>query len=454
MRVGKALRNCDYAVLIITCSFLAKSWPRQELRILLAREINEHRSIIIPVFHGIDNTELVDEFQLLLDRLRITFRGDLSEVTRLIQAALRTSQNTSSVDNHPKTRTVISQLVTQANYDDDLNFLLSNAENSIDQERLQREIEKEGKMLVLLSAAPAGDSTSDTRLDRKLHLGHLWMMRYIEHLVHLVPKRKIIVAALPAYNYLSDLSDEAERLDFIQRYLRAWCDSLNGIVVVNNISNIVVDEFYEELSPAMSEQLTRAQALFEALSLHIDLSDQGKSELIRWRLGRIDDANSVTLTKTVQKVKKIVKRLGTAADTNVALSLAYLAIFKCADYGLAWLKLVAFLASNSLGKQALILESSKNAYVWKAAEYSAKQFKLGRFPRLAFLKPVTDKEGLPIKGSLTTEYSLSKLKQYLDRDDQEARRHHDELLRKFAFRSFSELKAYVAIKQQTILTQQ
>lgn len=449
-RIGSALRNCNYAVLVITRSFLEKSWPRQELRVLLARELNERRSIVIPVLHGINATDLIDEFQLLLDRLWITSKGNIPEVAKQIHTALRTSPSLDiSGAPSPSTRTSIGTLLSTTGLDEDLAFLFSNAESEIDQERLKRAIDREGRILVLLSAAPAGDSTSDINLQNKIHLGHLWMMRYIERLSRFVPKSKIVLSALPEYNYLTDLGSDEKRHDFVHGHLMSWKQSLSGLTSTNEISSSAVDRVCKDFLPAKAEHLARAQALFDALALHVELSDQGKLELLRWRLGKIDSANSVTLAKTIQKVKKIARRLDTASDSDVALSLAYLAVFKWQDYGLSWLKLVAYLADDSFNKETLILESSKNSYVWRAAEYAAKRFKFGRFPKLIFLKPVTDRAGLPIKGSISTEYSLSQLQRYLSREDQEARRHHDELVSKFSFGSFSELKAYIASKQRT-----
>jgi hypothetical protein len=448
-RIGSALRDCNYAVLVVTHSFLQKSWPRQELRVLLARELNERRSIVIPVLHGVNATDLIDEFQLLLDRLWITSNGNILEVTKQINAALRNSPAVNTTDAaSPSTRTSIGKLLTTEGYDDDLAFLFTNAENEIDRERLQRAIDREGRILVLLSAAPAGSSTCDTNLQNKIHLGHLWMMRYIERLSRFVPKSKIVLSALPEYNYLTQIGTDEKRYDFVHGHLMSWQQALSGIASTDEISSSAVDHACEGFPPAKAEHLARAQALFEALALHVDLSDQGKSELLRWRLGKIDSVNSVTLARTVQKVKKIARRLDTASDSDVALSLAYLTVFKWQDYGLSWLKLVAYLANDSSNKETLILESSKNSYVWRAAEYAVKRFKLGRFPKLVFLKPVTDQAGLPIKGSLSTEYSLSQLQGYLSREDHEARRHHDELVRKFSFDSFSELKAYIGSKRR------
>jgi len=87
-KINEGLACSRYGVVILSKSFLAKHWPQQELAALLARE-TEGRKAILPIWHGIDRSFLVNNAPLLADRLAARTDDGLEAVVDQILQVLR-----------------------------------------------------------------------------------------------------------------------------------------------------------------------------------------------------------------------------------------------------------------------------------------------------------------------------------------------------------------------------
>jgi hypothetical protein len=61
------LAHSDTGVVVLSRTFFEKPWPRRELRGLVAREMASERTVILPVWHGIDLSFLVEKAPTLAD---------------------------------------------------------------------------------------------------------------------------------------------------------------------------------------------------------------------------------------------------------------------------------------------------------------------------------------------------------------------------------------------------
>jgi hypothetical protein len=82
---GLATSRCG--VVVLSRSFFAKHWPKQELDALAAKETASGTKVILPVWHGIDQKYLAREAPMLANRLGVsTHRGIRHVVEQLTRA--------------------------------------------------------------------------------------------------------------------------------------------------------------------------------------------------------------------------------------------------------------------------------------------------------------------------------------------------------------------------------
>ena len=86
--IDKGLRGCRYGAVILSKSFFAKGWPRNELNGLMALESSDGRKRILPIWHGLDQKGIALESPLLAGRIGITTEVGIPEVANAIQAAI------------------------------------------------------------------------------------------------------------------------------------------------------------------------------------------------------------------------------------------------------------------------------------------------------------------------------------------------------------------------------
>lgn len=68
-KIDEGLARCPHGLVIISPSFLAKRWPQRELAGLVAREMAGGKKVILPIWHDIDETTLVEQSPTLADRV-------------------------------------------------------------------------------------------------------------------------------------------------------------------------------------------------------------------------------------------------------------------------------------------------------------------------------------------------------------------------------------------------
>ena len=64
--IDKGLAQSRYGIVVLSRSFMAKPWPKHELRGLVARVVDGH-SAILPIWHEVTRTEVSDFSPTLAD---------------------------------------------------------------------------------------------------------------------------------------------------------------------------------------------------------------------------------------------------------------------------------------------------------------------------------------------------------------------------------------------------
>jgi hypothetical protein len=87
-KIDEGLAQSRFGILILSPSFLAKRWPKQELNGMMAIEEAGHK-VILPVWHGIDKAILTQYSPILADRLAAdTANGIQSVAAEIIKVVL------------------------------------------------------------------------------------------------------------------------------------------------------------------------------------------------------------------------------------------------------------------------------------------------------------------------------------------------------------------------------
>jgi len=86
--IDKGLRGCRYGAVILSNSFFAKGWPRNELNALMALESADGRKRILPIWHGLDQAGIALQSPLLAGRIGISTELGIPEIANAIQAAI------------------------------------------------------------------------------------------------------------------------------------------------------------------------------------------------------------------------------------------------------------------------------------------------------------------------------------------------------------------------------
>ena len=88
-KINEGLINSDYAIVVLSKSFLAvREWTERELDALYARETKD-RTIILPIWHGVDREDLLSYSPDLADRLaKISNTDDPTEIVESLRNLL------------------------------------------------------------------------------------------------------------------------------------------------------------------------------------------------------------------------------------------------------------------------------------------------------------------------------------------------------------------------------
>lgn len=70
--IDEGLNRCQYGIVILSHAFFSKEWPQRELDGMFAREIDEGRTLIMPVWHGVVVADIRRYSAILADRVAIS----------------------------------------------------------------------------------------------------------------------------------------------------------------------------------------------------------------------------------------------------------------------------------------------------------------------------------------------------------------------------------------------
>ncbi|HWC98447.1 MAG TPA: TIR domain-containing protein [Candidatus Sulfopaludibacter sp.] len=94
-KIDEGLAGSRYGVVVLSKSFFAKNWPQQELSGLAARESGGSK-VILPVWHEMRHSEILQYSPLLADRLGISTENGLevvaTEILKVVQPSTSVPQ--------------------------------------------------------------------------------------------------------------------------------------------------------------------------------------------------------------------------------------------------------------------------------------------------------------------------------------------------------------------------
>jgi hypothetical protein len=87
------LARSRFGVVILSPAFFAKEWPQRELAGLAAREVGSGTKVILPVWHDLDHSAIVDVAPMLADRLGVRTAEGLDHVAKQLHRALEAARD-------------------------------------------------------------------------------------------------------------------------------------------------------------------------------------------------------------------------------------------------------------------------------------------------------------------------------------------------------------------------
>lgn len=87
--IERGLRECDFGVVVLSPNFFAKEWPQRELDSLTAREIQERRKLILPVWHRITAAAITRYSPNLADKVAVNTSEGIDHVATCVLRTLR-----------------------------------------------------------------------------------------------------------------------------------------------------------------------------------------------------------------------------------------------------------------------------------------------------------------------------------------------------------------------------
>jgi hypothetical protein len=101
LRVGDSLRqaidrglaNSRFGIVVLSPAFFRKSWTQRELNGLVAREMHEGRELVLPIWHEVDNTEIIKHSPPLADAYAINSASGMESVVNGLLKRLRPEES-------------------------------------------------------------------------------------------------------------------------------------------------------------------------------------------------------------------------------------------------------------------------------------------------------------------------------------------------------------------------
>lgn len=90
--IDRGLAESCYGLVILSEAFFRKRWTKRELNGLVARQLYEDRTIILPIWYNISLKEIIAESPPLADLLGLKYEGDLETLARKIVNALKMNE--------------------------------------------------------------------------------------------------------------------------------------------------------------------------------------------------------------------------------------------------------------------------------------------------------------------------------------------------------------------------
>lgn len=101
-RINDGLARSRCGVVVLSESFFAKHWPKQELEALAAKESASGAKVILPVWHGIDEVYLAREAPMLANRLGVSTHTGIPHVVAQLTRALAKELGSDTTLTEPK----------------------------------------------------------------------------------------------------------------------------------------------------------------------------------------------------------------------------------------------------------------------------------------------------------------------------------------------------------------
>lgn len=86
-RIDEGLAQSRFGLVILSPSFFAKEWPTKELDGLVARE-DSQRKVVLPVWHGVESSDVAKFSPLLAGRLAVSSTEGLTAIAVAIESAM------------------------------------------------------------------------------------------------------------------------------------------------------------------------------------------------------------------------------------------------------------------------------------------------------------------------------------------------------------------------------
>jgi hypothetical protein len=96
-KVGEGLKSCDYAIVVLSPTYLTKKWTRDEFVGLVNLETNE-RKILLPIWHNVTRDQVLEFSPFLADRVAGKSIEGIDVIVARIEGIVFGSQKTREID--------------------------------------------------------------------------------------------------------------------------------------------------------------------------------------------------------------------------------------------------------------------------------------------------------------------------------------------------------------------
>ncbi len=86
--IDRGLINSKYGIVVLSKHFFAKEWPQKELDGLFQKEV-EGRKVILPIWHGVEHSDVVEYSPILADKIAVKSQDGLVTVVESILRAMK-----------------------------------------------------------------------------------------------------------------------------------------------------------------------------------------------------------------------------------------------------------------------------------------------------------------------------------------------------------------------------